>query len=77
MASTPHLSAQVAAASQSAFASPLASLSKLAQFDPLAIEWSSTTVATSILAVVITLLIAEQSLWRYRKASLPGHSWQI
>ncbi|GAA5872497.1 hypothetical protein JCM8547_006931 [Rhodosporidiobolus lusitaniae] len=39
--------------------------------------WSNSSIATAVLVVVITLLLAEQSLWRYRKQHLPGHSWQI
>lgn len=42
-----------------------------------AVEWSVKTVATSILAIVVTLLLAEQVLWRSRKQTLPGHAWQI
>lgn len=72
MASTPHLSAQVAAASESPLFKKLAP-----SFDKLNIEWSNQTIATSVLAVIVTLLIAEQTLWRYRKSTLPGHSWQI
>ncbi|GAA5901638.1 uncharacterized protein JCM6883_000347 [Sporobolomyces salmoneus] len=73
MASTPHISAQVAAASEPASAGVF--LSKLSpSFD---LEWSTQTIATSVLAVIVTLLIAEQTLWRYRKSTLPGHSWQI
>ncbi|KAM0792936.1 hypothetical protein ACM66B_002695 [Microbotryomycetes sp. NB124-2] len=34
-------------------------------------------IASSILVLLVTLLIAEQSLWRYRKGNLPGHKWQI
>jgi len=77
MASTPHLSAQVAAASETASATEF--LSKISpSFDKFSnIEWSTQTIATSVLAVVVTLLIAEQTLWRYRKSTLPGHSWQI
>jgi len=42
-----------------------------------AVDWTAKTVATSILAVVVTLLLAEQVLWRSRKQTLPGHAWQI
>ncbi|GJN88232.1 hypothetical protein Rhopal_001197-T1 [Rhodotorula paludigena] len=41
------------------------------------VEWTAKTIATSVLAVVVTLLIAEQALWRSRKQQLPGHAWQI
>ena len=72
MSTTPHLSAQVAAASESPAAQFLTKLSP--SFD---VEWSTQTIATSVLVVIVTLLIAEQTLWRYRKSTLPGHSWQI
>ncbi|GAA5959567.1 hypothetical protein JCM21900_003200 [Sporobolomyces salmonicolor] len=74
MASSPYVSSP-AAATSSPFASLPSSLSKLAAFD--SIDWTSKSFATSVLAILITLLIAEQTLWRYRKAHLPGHSWQI
>lgn len=41
------------------------------------VEWTAKTIATSVLAVVVTLLVAEQALWRSRKQQLPGHAWQI
>lgn len=72
MASTPHLSAQVAAASESPLFGKLSP-----SFDKFNIEWSTQSIATSVLAVVVALLVAEQTLWRYRKSTLPGHSWQI
>ncbi|CEQ39211.1 SPOSA6832_00718, partial [Sporobolomyces salmonicolor] len=74
MASSPYVSSP-AAATSSPFASLPSSLSKLAAFD--SIDWTSKSFATSVLAILITLLVAEQTLWRYRKAHLPGHSWQI
>jgi hypothetical protein len=40
-------------------------------------EWTLSSVLTAGLVVVVTLLLAEQSLWRWRKQHLPGHSWQI
>ncbi|GAA6053718.1 hypothetical protein JCM3770_003182 [Rhodotorula araucariae] len=41
------------------------------------VEWTYWTATTSVLAVVVSLLIAEQLLWRSRKQHLPGHAWQI
>ncbi|BGP67982.1 Cytochrome P450 61 [Rhodotorula toruloides] len=40
-------------------------------------QFTPTTVATSLVAVVVTLLIAEQALWRSRKRHLPGKNFQI
>lgn len=39
--------------------------------------WDGKTVASTVAVLVVTLLIAEQSLWRYRKGNLPGFSYQI
>ncbi|KDE08747.1 C-22 sterol desaturase [Microbotryum lychnidis-dioicae p1A1 Lamole] len=33
--------------------------------------WSTTIV------LIVSLLVAEQTWWRYRKGALPGHKWQI
>lgn len=33
--------------------------------------WSTTIV------LIVSLLVAEQTWWRYRKGHLPGHKWQI
>lgn len=38
---------------------------------------SNTTIASSVLVLVVTLLIAEQYYWRQRRGSLPGFKWQI
>ncbi|GAA5896182.1 hypothetical protein JCM6882_008512 [Rhodosporidiobolus microsporus] len=40
-------------------------------------DWSTQSIATAGLVVLVTLLIAEQSLWRWRKQHLPGPQWQI
>lgn len=76
MASSSYVSAP------SATPSPL--LDKLSAALPFSLEsllakdnWSLSSILTAGLVVVITLLLAEQSLWRWRKQHLPGHSWQI
>ncbi|TNY20659.1 cytochrome P450 [Rhodotorula diobovata] len=75
MASTsPYVSAPASAPSQlvETLGKLTASLPELPQ-----VEWTYKTIATSVLAVVVTLLLAEQALWRSRKQTLPGHAWQI
>ncbi|BGP45698.1 RNA polymerase C-22 sterol desaturase [Rhodotorula kratochvilovae] len=74
VSSSPYVSAPVSAPSQLAetFGKLTAALPELPQ-----VEWTYKTVATSVLAVVVSLLVAEQLLWRSRKQHLPGHAWQI
>lgn len=36
-----------------------------------------TTVASSIVILFVSLILAEQAWWRARKGSLPGWKWQI
>lgn len=38
---------------------------------------SGAQLASSIVVLVVTLLLAEQYYWRWRKGSLPGNKWQI
>ncbi|GAA5977138.1 hypothetical protein JCM11641_001312 [Rhodosporidiobolus odoratus] len=58
--------------------SPSPLLDKLSAALPFSTQqWSHQSIAVSVAVVLVTLLLAEQSLWRYRKAHLPGHSWQI
>ena len=40
-------------------------------------ELSPSTIASSALVLVVTLLLLEQTLWRWRKGNLPGWKWQI
>ena len=40
-------------------------------------QLSGSTIASSALVLVVTLLLLEQSVWRYRKGKLPGWKWQI
>lgn len=64
----------------SASIQPTSLASALASFDSLSLSlpsWDAKTVASTAAVLVVTLLIAEQSLWRYRKGNLPGFSYQI
>ncbi|KAL8280890.1 hypothetical protein RQP46_006569 [Phenoliferia psychrophenolica] len=40
-------------------------------------QLSGSTIASSVLVLIVTLLLLEQSVWRYRKGKLPGWKWQI
>lgn len=40
-------------------------------------ELTGTTIASTVLVLVVTLLVAEQSYWRWRRGKLPGWDWQI
>ncbi|KAM0749617.1 cytochrome P450 [Meredithblackwellia eburnea MCA 4105] len=72
----------MASAAHSPFVSPpvpkQTSLSSLALPSGLSLSGlSSSQIASSALVLVVTLLLLEQTLWRYRKGKLPGWKWQI
>ena len=50
------------------------SLNQLSEFSA---GLTPTSIASTLLVLVVSLLIAEQSYWRWRKGSLPGLTWQI
>lgn len=49
----------------------------LATLSDLSVSLTPVTLASSILVLVVSLLILEQSVWRWRKKDLPGWKWQI
>ncbi|ORY90828.1 cytochrome P450 [Leucosporidium creatinivorum] len=53
--------------------SSLPSLPSIVDFSAL----SGPQLASSIVVLLVTLLLAEQYYWRWRKGSLPGNKWQI
>ncbi|GAA6033424.1 hypothetical protein JCM8097_006744 [Rhodosporidiobolus ruineniae] len=71
------MSSQYVSAPTSAPSPLLDKLSAALPFALPSLDWSARSVAAAAIAVVVTLLVAEQSLWRYRKQHLPGHNWQI
>lgn len=68
-----HSSSYVSAPVSTGSSLPSSLASKLTSFDSL----SGTQLASSVVVLILTLLIAEQTWWRYRKGPLPGHRWQI
>jgi len=64
----------------SASIKPTSLASALPSLDSLGLslpEFDAKTMASTAAVIIVTLLIAEQSLWRYRKGKLPGFSYQI
>ncbi|KAK4699635.1 hypothetical protein P7C70_g6625, partial [Phenoliferia sp. Uapishka_3] len=72
-------SSSIPAPTSSPFAAPLGlSLDGLSdKFTNINFSLTPSTIASSALVLIVTLLLAEQSLWRWRKGNLPGWKWQI
>jgi hypothetical protein len=71
--------ARMSAHSSAAIHPPASTSSSLPSL-PAIVDFSSLSgpqLASSIVVLLVTLLLAEQYYWRWRKGSLPGNKWQI